>query len=276
MNNSGVVSIPRILVGTLACGEAELEACKQAVGEQVNVHVEHLLIENLPELEAHSRLLTEWNKRRPQFDLFVKIDGDTVLETPEALSTIWALFQKDPDLTAVQTGLLDYFGNKMIAGLNCFRPDVSFSIPEDPLFCDRIDEIGHRSTLKPTDTLDIYPIARHCVNPHAKQAFHFGYRRWMKGQAGIVKDCLDAWLELGGDGRLWALLGARAAFYTPIPDASYDNQDFLDIFEHVDKKFTAKRLTTNHVVSDINAMLLGSFQVRLKRVLSNPKLIFGL
>ena len=52
---------------------------------------------------------------------------------------------------------------------------------------------------------------------------------WLKGQTEVILRILATWPRDGGDGRLWALIGARAAWLHPIADASYANASFLGI-----------------------------------------------
>ena len=256
---------PKILVGTMACGEKEFPACQQAIAAQKYVIVKHYVIENKPEIVAHQELFQYWNENRSDFDLFVKIDADTVLEKDDSLFKLWKIFSTDSEISAVQTGLLDYFSNQMISGLNSFSPEVSFSIPTDPLFCDRIEEVGHKKILKPKDTLDIFPIARHCLYPSPKQAFHFGYRRWSKGQLNIVRNCLDAWKNAPETGRLWALLGVRASFHSRIEDASYNNPEFVKMFDKAEQEYHSPSFDHEKISKEIEHILSGYLPLRLKR-----------
>lgn len=273
----------RVFVGTLECGEAEFELCRQRIACQEGVVVEHVVFSNLPELEAHQRLFETWNLRRQEFDLFVKVDADTVLVDERALFRLWELFTTDPEVTAVQAGLHDYFTDDMIAGLNCFSPEVSFSRPTHQVYCDRMEEIGHRRTLKPDDTLALYPIAHHCLFPHPRQAFHYGYRRWLKGQTEVIAKAADAFERLDGqdpgddgtaergreqegDGRFWALAGACAAFWEPLEEASYDSTAFSALWRRVERDQAAGRLPARAVLKQVRDMLAGSLTVRARRL----------
>lgn len=282
------MSDPRVLVGTLECGEAEFELSRQRITAQAGVDVEHLVVSNLPELEAHQRLFGTWNRRRSEFDLFVKVDADTVLADEWALSRLWSLFVADRQITAVQAGLHDYFTDDMIAGLNCFSSDVSFSRPTHQIYCDRMEEIGHRRTLKPDDTLALYPIADHCLFPHPRQAFHYGYRRWLKGQADMIGKTADAFERLDGQdpgddgtaerggeqeggGRFWALAGACAAFWEPLEEASYDSTAFSALWDRVEHDRAAGRLPARAVLKQVRDMLAGSLTVRARRFLHRTR-----
>jgi len=278
------LSHPKILIGTLECGEAEFELCRQRVAAQEGAVVEHLVFSNLPELEAHQRLFEVWNLRRQEFDLFVKVDADTVLADEGALSRLWALFAADPDVTAVQAGLHDYFTDEMIAGLNCFSREVSFSRPTHQVYCDRMEEIGHRRVLKPDDTRALYPIAHHCLFPHPRQAFHYGYRRWLKGQTDVIAKTTDAFERLDlqdgsedgatgrdarqeGRGRFWALAGACAAFWEPLEEASYEAPAFSALWHRVERDQAEGRLPAKIVLEQVRGILAGSLGVRARRFL---------
>jgi hypothetical protein len=200
---------PRIFVGTLACGEAELAECRAAVQAQRDVAVTHRVIEDLPELEAHNALWGEWEAAKPQHDLFAKIDADTVLARDTALAELAALF-KEPDVTGAQVLLHDFFTDGLIAGLNVFSPAVEFRRRADRLYPDRVD-VNHRRVLKGDAVRHLAPIGWHCRAPHPRQAFHFGLHRALKAQWDVLAAVAAAWRRAPEPGREWALLGAAAA-----------------------------------------------------------------
>ena len=47
--------------------------------------------------------------------------------------------------------------------------------------------------------------------PKPEQAFYFGFHRALKKQKNIIRDVATAFIELGGEGRMYALAGAKAA-----------------------------------------------------------------
>ena len=201
---------PRIFVGTLHVDEAEFDACKAALAAQVDVRVTHHVISGLPELEAHNSLWSTWNGVKTEFDLFVKIDADTVLMHEDALICVWRLFEHDCDVTGPQIPILDYYTDRLIVGLNCFTPTVIFTPAQSRLHCDRVDT-NHKKVLRDEQVTDLTPIAWHGQEPALEQAFHFGLHRGRKKQWGLLSKVAVAWLEKGGAGRLWALAGAHAA-----------------------------------------------------------------
>lgn len=256
---------PTILVGTLASGEAELEESKKAIEQQTGVSVEHVVISGLPELEAHNRLFQLWNERRGTTDLFVKVDGDTVLIDKNAVHRIYALFEDD-EVTAAQIPLHDYFTDDLIVGLNCFSPAVSFGLSDDPLYCDRMQEIGHKRILRDAETASVTPIGWHCKYPHPRQAFHFGYRRFLKGQTEVVRKVMQAWQQSKGEGRVWALAGARAAFFHPLTETSYDTPDFEALFRKQQVWLEEQDYDATATIEDLERIFQGSASYRLRRL----------
>lgn len=200
--------IPRILVGTLHSGEAEFIACTAAINSQQDVEVKHLVIANLPELEAHNRLWDAWNQSRQAFELFVKVDADTVLNDSNALNRIWQLFAANERVTGAQILLLDYFTRKNIPGLNCLRNCVEVMYSTDKLFADRCKDIGHDIVLKGESVQHLAPIGFHCLTPNKLQSFHYGLHRALKGQWDKIIDTYEAWKVIHDDSRAWAIVGA--------------------------------------------------------------------
>ena len=221
--------LPRIFVGTLYSGEAELEECRAAVAAQRDVVVEHHVISNLPEHEAHATLWEAWNSVKGQFDLFAKIDADTVLRDETVLSTVQALFAADKDVTGAQVLLHDYFTDQLIAGLNFFSPEVVFQKTKNRLYCDRVDT-NHKKVLNGDAVAHLAPIGYHCNNPKAVQAFHFGLHRMFKKQDDLVRRVAQVYLEKGGEGRMWALGGAMSASFWLRNHSDYGDRKFRKAF----------------------------------------------
>jgi hypothetical protein len=202
-------ALPRIFVGTLACGEAELEECRAAVAAQEGVSATQVVISNLREREAHHALWDVWDKHKADHDIFVKIDADTVLSRRTALREIADLFDA-PEVTGAQIPLHDYFTDRLIAGLNAFSKAVVFRKGRSRLMPDRVD-IGHVRLLKGPAVSHLAPIGWHCRAPHARQAFHFGLHRALKKQHDVIARCAEVWLARRDEPRGWALSGAMSA-----------------------------------------------------------------
>ena len=124
---------PKVFIGTMYCGEGDFHMCKQSIKNQKNVIIEHFIVENLPEKLAHDTLFAKWNEVKKDFNLFVKVDADTVLNGEEIVRNIYDFMQNDLNITSVQVPIYDYFTDSLIAGLNCFTPTVLFNTNADHL-----------------------------------------------------------------------------------------------------------------------------------------------
>lgn len=225
-----MTQVPKVFIGTLHVNEAEFELCREAVRGQQGVEVTHHVISNKPEAEAHKALWSAWYDVKDDFDLFVKIDADTILMEEDALSRIWELFSSDRDVTGAQILLLDYFTRTLIPGLNCFTPEVVFRTARSKLFCDHADT-NHRKVLRGNNVTHLSPIAWHCKFPNAEQAFHFGLHRAMKRQKKIIRMTAESFLEEGGEGRMWALAGAKSASIFMRNSYNYNSVGFQKKFQ---------------------------------------------
>lgn len=201
--------IPRIFVGTMACGEAEFEACCAAIAQQRDVRITHHVIKDKAEYEAHNALWAAWAVAKPNHDLFVKVDADTILNRETALAEIAGLFQT-PNVTGAQILLHDYFTDRPISGLNAFSRDVVFKPARTRLFADHADT-GHKVVLKGDPVAHLAPIGWHGRNPHPKQAFHYGFHRKLKGQMDTLRRVAELWGNHHDSAREWALAGAASA-----------------------------------------------------------------
>jgi len=114
----------KILVGTLYSGENEYEECLKAIRAQTDVVFEHIVIENKPELEAHCLLFSSFLERSSEFELLVKVDADTVLNSPNLFNNIVARFEADPGLEVLSIALHDFFTDELINGLQTYRNSV--------------------------------------------------------------------------------------------------------------------------------------------------------
>ena len=211
-------------------GEAEFEACQSAMARQRNVEIKHTVIRNLGEDEAHRALWQAWDAVKSSFDMFAKIDGDTILVDDDALRRIWDLFAADPDVTGVQVQLHDYFTDELISGLNFFSPVVEFKKPPNRLLCDRVDT-NHKTVLKGDVVAHLAPIGYHCKAPHPLQAFHFGLHRMFKKQTDVIAKVARVYLDKGGEGRMWALGGAMSASFWMRGHYDYNDAKFTKAFE---------------------------------------------
>jgi hypothetical protein len=167
------MNVPKVFVGTLHCGEGDFELCCEMIASQSGVVIEHHVISNLPELEAHNALWNAWNQRKKDFQLFVKVDADTVLKHNEVLFSFWKMIQENPKITGIQAPLHDYFTDSFINGLNCFTPEVEFKRSRDSLYCDRNVDVNHRLVIKADGvSAALRPAGLHCHSATEIQSFN--------------------------------------------------------------------------------------------------------
>lgn len=215
----------KVFVGTLESGEAEFDLSKKLILEQAGVAVSHKVISNMQEFDAHQTLWREWESSKTEFDLFVKVDADTILARPTVLFEIAELFD-DPEVSGIQIPLYDYFSCSLIAGLNAFSKNVRFVKPRHKLFADHSDT-NHSRILKGSEVEHLAPAGFHCSNPSPRQSFHYGFRRALKKQDKILQMCANAWINTRDEARLWALAGAFSSrWWHKFIGFGYDNNCF--------------------------------------------------
>lgn len=231
---------PRVFFGTMYSDEAEFPECIDVINSQRGLeHFLHYVVRNKPEAEAHNELWSAWEREKYRFDLFVKVDADTILGDPEAISRVWQLFEENPRVTGAQLRLHDFFTDDLIAGLNFFSPVVKFNTSPE-LYCDRVDT-NHDVVMKGSKVKQMEPIGFHCKNPNDNQAFHFGLHRMLKGQTPTLHKVWNAYeanLE-GKRARELALLGAAIAHSDPATFMGAGNTYTHEAYQQVFTSATA-------------------------------------
>jgi hypothetical protein len=175
----------RILVVTLYAGENEFGRMRDALARQDGVAVEHLVIRDLPEKQAHTRLYAAIMARRDDFDLAVKLDADMVLSRNSALAEVCGVFRDTPDLDHAVFAVADWFSRAPIMGVHAFSPRCVWEANEDELFVDHDPHFpgGNAVCWGPPA-----PFVDHCPDPAPLQAYHFGVHRALKAvQAGAAQ-----------------------------------------------------------------------------------------
>jgi len=217
--------------------EGDFEHCKTAIKNQKGVDVEHFIVEGLPEKQAHDTLFSKWNKVKNNFDLFVKVDADTVLVSENLISNVCELMYKDENVTGMQIPIHDYFTDSLIPGLNCFKPEVIFNTNTHELYCDRVDS-GHKKEIK-GDLVprSLIPAANHCHYASIIQAFHFGLHRALKNQSHILQKVFDGYKKHQDELRFCVLKGAEAsANFRDLKGFNYCDEKFNLIFNEFQKQ----------------------------------------
>ena len=222
-----------VLVGTLHSGESELDLCKESINNQKGITSEHLIISNLNENEAHAKLFDFWNSNRSKFDMFVKVDADTVLiKNTSLLDVFFAINEYNVD--GIQLSLLDFFSQTEIYGLGAFLNSVQFNKPRNKLFPDRVVDRSLYNIKIGAGLEHLQPIGYHCLNPHPRQAFRYGLHRQLKKQDDIISSMAKMWLKEKDLARKWALFGAFHAKDNWFNSVDYSNKKFERNF----KKYT--------------------------------------
>lgn len=231
---------PRVFIGTMYTQEGDFPMCLKRIQEQRGVTIGHIIISGLKEKDAHNALWHAWRDQKSSNDLFVKIDADVVLSSPNTLAQIWELFEANPRLTGVQAPLHDYMTDGFINGLNAFNPKVVFNDTQDELYCDRQVDTNHDQTLHdPNLPESLRPAGLHCHYANEKQAFHYGLHRALKGQHQIIKKVKEAYERHGRDRiRAFALLGAiYAPLFVQHRRFNYQDHEFLDAYTEAESKY---------------------------------------
>lgn len=168
----------KLLVGTLYCGENEYEECVAAIQSQSYTNFDHMTIANLPELEAHYKLYKNFIDNAEQYQLLIKIDADTVINSDLLFEKIVKKFSENAWLEVMNIGVLDFFTEEIIpAGIQIYRNTVRWDFNKDTVFPDIPIMDKNRYQY---DKTELAPAATHCKNPSIPQAFHYGVHRGIK------------------------------------------------------------------------------------------------
>ncbi len=240
---------PKIFVGTMRSGEEEFEESRKLILQQKDVDVVHFIVDSLPEYEAHNALWETWNDCKWNFEVFIKVDADTLIDDHTKFSQIAAEFAKNPRLTGMQIPLHDYFMDGPILGLNCFTPQVVFIHAKSRLHADHADT-NHDIVYRGEAVTHLTPAGRHCAYPNDRQAFHYGLHRMKKNQRDTIVSVYHAWKKSGGNGRLLALHGARTAAISSV-DHDYNSSTFDGAFAQL----MSDGIFENGKLSDMEAFM---------------------
>ena len=165
----------RVLVGTLASGENELDQCRRSVARQT-YPLEHVVLSGLGKKEAVATLMERFLASGA--DVLLKLDADVVLLDDDYVERVVGVLRANPQLDLLQMALLDYFSGAAMQGVNAYRRSLDWR-PErqDSLFTDRtgVDRSKRLVTWAP-----FLRGAIHAPDPSPLHAYHFGVHRGMK------------------------------------------------------------------------------------------------
>ncbi|MFZ4575184.1 MAG: hypothetical protein ACOYN0_12350 [Phycisphaerales bacterium] len=205
-----------VLLGTLSCGEADLDRCMAAARAQT-YPCEQYVIANLPEPEANYRLYRTFFESTADF--MIRLDADMVLSSPDAVRTMVERIEAGA-WHKVSHPVADFFTDRPIMGIHIYSRKVEFdwaAFRSGELHPDRRNSVLRASKEERARIWKIYdePLALHCHFADDHQSFHFGFHRRMKNQLDVCRRVAEH-AERNPDPRLaWACLGALAAHAWP-------------------------------------------------------------
>jgi hypothetical protein len=226
----------RVFVGTMHCGEGDFQACVRSVHAQKNVRVEHYVISHQREHEAHINLFNTWNSLQDRFDMFVKVDADTVIKGDQVFTSVFKTMQEN-QASSAQVRIHDHFTNSMISGLNFFTKESVFNVSNDVIYPDRC--VTHKKLIHSDQGYfqNFDPIAYHCSQATPIQAFHFGAHRGVKNRFNERENIRRADEAEPSVIRKYALAGFDASknFKGVNGDFDYCDEFFLEQFRTAEK-----------------------------------------
>lgn len=172
----------RILVGTLYAGENEYDQCLCALAQQSYQDFEHVIISGLPNHLAHDRLYQTFMARSKEFDLFLKLDADMVLEDDSLLTQIVDQFVRIPHLVLLFVPVHDFFTDSYEVGaMHVYRSNMRWQQREAHPFADA-HSVPRKHSLR---VEGLRGTVSHCKNPSPFQSFHYGIQRGVKVRAAM-------------------------------------------------------------------------------------------
>src|SRR5690554_32771 len=276
----------KILVVTLYSGENEYEQCCESVHSQVGLDITHVVIENLPNQEAHQKLYKLFNDSRSKYDYLAKLDADMVFSNQNSLKNILDKFSDNIDI--VSASVHDGITNSHMQGFNVFSSNCYFHYnTNDALYADqlKIDYTGTHLLYTDHDRNIL-----HAYNPSPFQAFMFGVHRAMKvmqyennyplinssfHQKRILYWAYKNSLNNNSAHATHALVGATLVLSGDINNATlYRKSNYLDIFNSINdinEFLLDKRLKSDSLISLVRVLglirfSLGGFKLLISRV----------
>lgn len=230
--------IPKIFVGTLHSGEGDFDACCESISAQINVEVTHKVISGLLEKEAHNALWTAWKEAQSSYDLFVKVDADSVLASRTILSDIANELMMSPEATELEAPLHDYMTKDFIYGLHAYKSSVTFGETQDDLYCDRNVTSNNQRVIRDFLPERLIPAALHCYFANELQGFHYGVHRIMKGQQDTIRKVVTAWDHERDRIRGFALIGTLMAGRFKLSRSfNYANVEFQQAYHEATHRY---------------------------------------
>lgn len=144
---------------------------------QKRVQVDQFIIKNLPNKEAHETLYRSFMEKASEYDLFIKVDADMVIEKEFLFRDIAHRFSNDKDLQHLCIAVHDYFSDRLIYGMHAYRSSYRWGPRMDEVLTDisKTSKVICRH-----DKSELAPACLHCPNPSDFQSYHFGLHKAAK------------------------------------------------------------------------------------------------
>ncbi|MDB2648011.1 hypothetical protein N9Y38_00395 [Flavobacteriaceae bacterium] len=169
----------KILVGIIHSNEPQVDDCIKSVNNQkFNDYYDYFVISGLTKREAHDKLYLQFMNKKDEFDIFIKLDGDMVIERSDFFSFIENKFSQNINLDWIRLEVFDYFLKENISGLNIYRNSVRWNTNSNNFFTDRT---MIKNSVR--NDLGIVPSEKwitHCKDGSLYQAFNFAFHRAIK------------------------------------------------------------------------------------------------
>lgn len=169
----------KILVGIIHSKEPQVEDCIKSVNNQKYYdHYDYFVISGLTKREAHDKLYSQFMNKQDEFDIFIKLDGDMVIERSDFFMFIEEKFKGYINLDWIRLEVFDYFLQENMSGLNIYSNTVRWETNSNNFFTDRT--MIKNSVRKDLGIVPSEKWITHCRDASLYQAFNFGFHRAIK------------------------------------------------------------------------------------------------
>lgn len=170
---------PKILMITLFCGENEYSACKDSVKSQdYTAQLDHVFIENLPNIEAHQKCYQTIMDHADEYDLFIKLDADMVFTRDTAISDIVHFWNENTHPDHMIFSVHDFISDQNMIGVHVFSKNCKWNLnTHDGLF---VDPSPLYNGARTKTWAAPAPFIFHASDPSDFGAYHFGMHRAIK------------------------------------------------------------------------------------------------
>lgn len=229
---------PKICILTAYSGENEFETCCNMIKKQYMVSVHHIIVENKPILEAFDYLYSSWEKIKYDYDLMVQVDADMILNNEHCIREMYDILYSNDRYNVLTAPVKDFYTNTNIWGIHAYKPIIKFNRLKNKYAPDEEYDKTNRVRV-PGWSLDSKAFCSHGSMPNLRTAFHFGWHRRLRANAGKrhqfanLKKIKFAYEKTKDPMRGHALNGAKAAenYYNASGDTSpieYNNPIFIE------------------------------------------------